>query len=69
MLGRASLGYEEVSTILCEVESMINSRPLTYLSEDTEDLVPLTPAMFLQENRRTGVPAIDHLKNISLCKR
>ncbi|KAJ8898510.1 hypothetical protein PR048_003870 [Dryococelus australis] len=49
-VGRASLGYEEVSNILCEVEPVINSRHLSYMSEDTKDLVPLTPAMFLQEN-------------------
>ncbi|KAJ8872760.1 hypothetical protein PR048_026376 [Dryococelus australis] len=67
-LGRASLGYEEVYTILCEVESVINSRHLTYLSEDTEDLVPLTHAMFLQDYRPNGVPDINHLEETSLCK-
>ncbi|KAJ8871986.1 hypothetical protein PR048_028326, partial [Dryococelus australis] len=37
MLGRLSLGYKDFSTIICEVESMINSRPLTH-SEYIEDL-------------------------------
>ncbi|GFW95024.1 integrase catalytic domain-containing protein [Trichonephila clavipes] len=49
MLGRASLYYEELNTVLCECEHVINSRPLTYISEDVNDLSPLTPAMFLQE--------------------
>ncbi|GFT16649.1 DUF5641 domain-containing protein [Trichonephila clavipes] len=40
-------------------ESVINSRPLTYLSEDQEDLVALTPAMFLQEIKENGVPDLD----------
>ncbi|KAJ8893608.1 hypothetical protein PR048_006208, partial [Dryococelus australis] len=69
MLGRASLRYEEVSTILREVESVINSRPLTYLSEDTKYLVPLTPAMFLQDNRPIGVPDIDNLEETYLYAR
>ncbi|GFY32519.1 hypothetical protein TNCV_3560271 [Trichonephila clavipes] len=29
MLGRASLYYEEINTVLCECEHVINSRPLT----------------------------------------
>ncbi|KAJ8872932.1 hypothetical protein PR048_026548 [Dryococelus australis] len=69
MIGRASLGYEEVSTILCEVEYVINSRPLSYLSEDTEDLVPLTPTMLQKDNRPIGVPDIDHMVKTALCKR
>ncbi|KAJ8876677.1 hypothetical protein PR048_021124 [Dryococelus australis] len=59
---------KELSTIPCEVESVINSRPLSNLSEDTKDLVPLTPAMFLQDSRPIGLPDIDNLENICLCK-
>ncbi|GFU21822.1 DUF5641 domain-containing protein [Trichonephila clavipes] len=44
---------------ICDSESVINSRPLTYLSEDQEDLVALTPAMFLQEIKENGVPDLD----------
>ncbi|KAJ8873503.1 hypothetical protein PR048_024321 [Dryococelus australis] len=40
-----------------------------YLSEDTKDLVSLTPTMFPQDNRPIGVPDIDHLEKASLCKR
>ena len=38
-LGRASLTYEELETVLCDCEALINSRPLTYVSEDVADLV------------------------------
>ncbi|GFU50669.1 integrase catalytic domain-containing protein [Trichonephila clavipes] len=33
-LGKAIFTYEELLTILCECEKVVNSRPLTYLSED-----------------------------------
>ncbi|XP_071035401.1 uncharacterized protein [Parasteatoda tepidariorum] len=61
VLGNASLNYEELMSLLCECEAVINSRPLSYLSEDREDLMPLTPAMFLQEIRSVGVSDIDQI--------
>ncbi|GBO25335.1 hypothetical protein AVEN_76427-1 [Araneus ventricosus] len=38
---------KELLTILCECEKAVNSRPITYLSVDMQDLTPITPAMFL----------------------
>ena len=58
-LGRAILSYEELLTVCCECEAIINSRPLTYLSEDSEDLVPITPAMFLMTNSSFNVTDFD----------
>ncbi|XP_067121310.1 uncharacterized protein [Centruroides vittatus] len=69
ILGRASLTYEELYTIICEVEGLMNSRPLTTLSEDTEDLIPLTPNMFLQGIKETGLPDLNHLEKVNLGKR
>ena len=41
-LGRSKLSFDELTTILVEVEAVLNSRPLTYLhSDDVEEL--LTP--------------------------
>ncbi|GFU10469.1 integrase catalytic domain-containing protein [Trichonephila clavipes] len=42
-LGKCTLTYEELNTILCDCESIINCRPLTYVSEDPGELIPLTP--------------------------
>nr|XP_015906160.2 uncharacterized protein LOC107438390 [Parasteatoda tepidariorum] len=47
VLGRTSLNFEELYTVLCDCESIINKRSLTYLSEDISDLVPFTPSMLL----------------------
>ncbi|GFV85031.1 integrase catalytic domain-containing protein [Trichonephila clavipes] len=69
MLGRASLYYEELNTVLCKCEHVINSRPLTYISEDVNDLSPLTPAMFLQEIETSDVTDIDCLDHQEINKR
>lgn len=40
---------------------MVNSRPLTYVGDDINSYVTLTPAHFLSLNPRVGVPSsIDH---------
>lgn len=48
VLGRASLGYENFSRDLCDIESVINSRPPTYIPEASDEITPLSPLMFLQ---------------------
>ncbi|GFX71100.1 putative RNA-directed DNA polymerase from transposon X-element [Trichonephila clavipes] len=68
-LGNAILTTEELQTVLCDCESVINSRPLTYLSENSDDLVPLSPTMFLVENRNLDVPDIDYRDTVNLRKR
>ena len=37
------LGDEGLNTLLCEVEVIINGRPITKLSDDPRDLQPLAP--------------------------
>jgi len=69
ILGRASLNYEELETVLCDVEEVINSRLLTYVSEDSEDLIPLTVSMFLIDLKTSGVPDIDQMDCKSLNRR
>ena len=46
-LGTKCLSRVELETTLHEIESCINSRPLTYASGDPEQTNPLTPAHFL----------------------
>jgi hypothetical protein len=41
------LNYEQFATVLCRIEAVINSRPLTPLSNEPNDLRVLTPAHFL----------------------
>lgn len=46
-LGSAALTYEEMETALIEIEAVLNSRPLTPMSADPNDLAALTPGHFL----------------------
>jgi hypothetical protein len=57
-LGKASLTYE-LETVLCDCESVINSRPLTYVSEDIKDLTPIMPNMFLLDLKGVGLADCD----------
>ena len=55
MVGQASLTHDELLTAVTEIESIINSRPLSYLSAgDTEE--PLTPSHLLIGSRVLNLP-------------
>ena len=47
---------ESLSTIMCEVESIINSRPITVVSSDPNDLEPLTPNRLLLLKSKVSLP-------------
>ena len=55
VVGRAKLYHDELSTVLVEIEAVVNSRPLTYLSpEDLDE--PITPSHFLCGRRVLSLP-------------
>ncbi|XP_031634329.1 uncharacterized protein LOC116347753 [Contarinia nasturtii] len=47
IIGQKVLRYENLSTLLCQIEAILNSRPLYPLSDDAKDMQALTPGHFL----------------------
>ncbi|XP_057329918.1 uncharacterized protein LOC130670521 [Microplitis mediator] len=50
------LTYEDFSTFLIQVEVVLNSRPLSALSEDPDDLTALTPGHFIRGAAINTIP-------------
>lgn len=60
-IGQAILTFEEFYTLLTQIESVINSRPISPpLSSDPHDLNPLTPAHFLSGRPLNIAPDNDY---------
>lgn len=55
-IGDSVLTYEKLTTLMTQIEAILNSRPLSPLVDDSEDLSVLTPGHFLIGESLTVIP-------------
>ncbi|XP_046145959.1 uncharacterized protein LOC123989276 [Osmia bicornis bicornis] len=55
-IGELLLTFEEFSTLLTQIEAVLNSRPLKPLSDDPDDISALTPGHFLISSALNTIP-------------
>lgn len=59
-VGETLFCYEDFNTLLCEIEAILNSRPLTPMSADPCDLNVLTPGHLLIGQSLQAIPSLDY---------
>ena len=55
-IGRKLLTLIQLQTLIKEVEAVVISRPLLYVSDDINSSITLTPSHFLTINPQKGIP-------------
>ncbi|XP_055527689.1 uncharacterized protein LOC129720261 [Wyeomyia smithii] len=60
VLGKGLLRYDDMETLLTQIERCLNSRPLIKLTNDPEDLHVLTPGHFLVGSALQSVPELNY---------
>ena len=69
VVGRTTLNFEELITLLIEIESIINCRPLTFVYDDQEGIsCALTPAHLIYGCRLASSPSASHFEVVSTNK-
>ncbi|UYV66660.1 hypothetical protein LAZ67_4002477 [Cordylochernes scorpioides] len=66
IVGKYKLTFEEITTVLTQIEACLNSRSLCPLTDDPEDLTALTAGHFLIGMTLTAVPSLVRESSSSL---
>jgi hypothetical protein len=66
VIGRTSLSFDELRTLIVEIEGLLNARPITYVYDDTEAIsYPLAPSHLVYGRRITTSPNTQHYEVVS----
>ena len=66
MIGRSCLSFKELSTLLTEVECVVNARPLAYVCDDLDGVnFALTPSHLINGRRLLNTPNSSHFEIVS----
>ncbi|XP_062538696.1 uncharacterized protein LOC134206972 [Armigeres subalbatus] len=70
VMAENKLSFEQLATVLAQIEAILNSRPLSPLSNDPNDIAAITPAHFLigREFQAIPEPSYQHLPQGRLSK-
>jgi hypothetical protein len=69
LIKEQTLTDESLLTLLCIVENIINSRPLTFVSDDPKDLNPISPNHLLQLRSGPTFPPGVFVKQDQYCRK
>ena len=56
VMSRSILTYEEMTTILCEIDQVLKIRPLMALTDNPDDIFALTPTRLVNGRRLYAIP-------------
>ncbi|KAJ7994016.1 hypothetical protein DPEC_G00261580 [Dallia pectoralis] len=68
-VGAQPVAEEVLRTVFIEVEGILNSKPLGYVSSDVTDLDPVTPNLLLMGRLDGSLPQVVYPESEILCKR
>lgn len=60
VIGNSTLTYEQFNSVIIEIEGILDSRPISQISNDITDLSYLTPSHFLIGEPITSYPELNH---------
>lgn len=63
-IGETTLTFEEYTTVLCQAEAMVNSRPIAPLPDDPTSLNALTPGHFIIGEALVRIPDEEDLREV-----
>ena len=65
-IGKTSLIYDELTTLLVKIETLVSSQPLTCVEDDQDGTTyPLTPSHLIHWRRVANTPNAGHFEVIS----